>query len=205
MKTSVLIFLVFFSCNIVFSQVSGTDFTVKKYSGITVGFGLGLFSPMGAMKDDYNPMFTYGINGDYRLDRNITVGIDLLYSTMIVADQHEPRHAVELYYINPNIKYRFWLSAEKTSFYLQAGPGFYGTSSYAYSRFDTLYPKTENRIYSPPSTKPGFHAGIGFDIYLGKIVSFNFNSQIHNYYDTKNSSRPMQLVTGQLGLKFKVM
>lgn len=204
MKTSVLIFLVFFSCNIVYSQVSGTDFTVKKYSGITVGFGLGLFSPMGAMKNDYGPLFTYGINADYRLNKDFTAGVEFLYSYRGGAELSRS-FASQLYYINPNIKYKFWLIDEKTSFYIQAGPGFYGTSSYAYSVFSTFYPNTEYRIYSPPSTKPGFHAGIGFDIYLGKVVSFNFNSQIHNYYDTKNGNRPMQLVTGQLGLKFKVM
>ncbi len=204
MKTSVLIFLVLFYCNIVYSQVSGSDATAKKYSGITVGFGLGMLSPMGAMKNDYKPLFTYGINADYRLNKDFTAGVEFLYSNMggAVGDR---LYAFELYYVNPNIKYKFWLIDEKTSFYIQAGPGFYGTSSYAYSHFDTVYSITEYRIYSPPSTKPGFHAGIGFDIYLGKVVSFNVNSQIHNYYDTKNSNRPMQLVTGQLGLKFKVM
>jgi len=202
MKTSVLIFLVFFSCNIVYSQVSGTDFTAKKYSGITVGFGLGLFSPMGTMKDDYNPMFTYGINGDYRLDRNITVGIDLLYSTLIAADQSQPRHATDLYYVNPNFKYKFRLAGDEAAFYLQAGPGFYGTQSLNYS--DNIY-GYEIRYYNSNKIKPGIHAGGGFDLYLGKIVSLNMNVLIHNYYDTDNKNRPMQLVTGQLGLKFKVM
>jgi len=204
MKASVLIFLVFFSCSIVYSQVSGTNVTANKYSGITVGFGLGLFSPVGAMKDDYNPQFTYGLNADYRLNKNLTTGIEFLYTNMGGAEG-SASVAKELYYINPNIKYKLWLIDEKTSFYLQAGPGFYGTSSYSHSVFYTSYSITEYRFFSPPSTKLGFHAGAGFDIYLGKIVSLNFNSQIHNYYDTKNNSKPMQFVTGQIGLKFKVM
>ncbi len=202
MKTSVLIFLVLFSCNIVFSQVSGADVTAKKYSGITVGFGLGMFSPMGTMKDDYNPQVTFDLNGDYNLCRNATVGIDMLYSTLIAADQGQPRHATDLYYVNPNFKYKFWLAGDEAAFYLQAGPGFYGTQSLDYSYNVYGY---EIRYYNSNKIKPGVHAGGGFDLCLGKIVSLNMNVLIHNYYDTDNKSRPMQFVTGQIGLKFKVM
>ena len=202
MKTSVLIFLVFFSCNIVYSQVSGTDVKAKNYREISVGLGLGVFYPFGRMKDDYDPQFTYGLNGDYRLNRNITVGIDILFSTMMVADQIEPRRAAVLYYINPNFKYKFWLKDNKTAFYLHAGPGFYGTRSLNYSK---IISGTEHRYYYGDKIKPGLHAGGGFDIYLGKIVDLNLNSLIHNYYDTDNKGRPMQFVTGQIGLKFKVM
>ncbi|MCE1164529.1 MAG: porin family protein, partial [Bacteroidetes bacterium] len=183
------------------SQVSGSDAGLKKYSEITIGGGLGIFSPFGSMKDDYKRQLTYGINGDYGINKNISAGIDFLYSTMIAADQGQPRHATDLFYINPNLKYKFMLKDDEAAFYLQAGPGFYGTQSLNHTENEFGY---ELRYYNINKIKPGFHAGAGIDLYLGKIVSLNLNSLIHNYYDTDNKNKPMQFVTVQLGLKFKI-